>query len=205
MTDTAPIVFLDTETTGLDPDAHIWEVAAIRRDPDGAMTEYHAFVHHNLDQANQLPEQFRADHDARYRPDQAIASVELVNELRDLFAAPDDYRLRAHVIGAIPNFDTERIGQLMRHHGAGIPWHHHLMDAETLAIGWLRGARWALSQHRAPVGEPFPGPPWDSDALSLALGIDPDQFERHTAMGDVRWAMAIYDHVMGAGLDEVTR
>jgi hypothetical protein len=40
-------------------------------------------------------------------------------------------------------------------------------------------------------------PPWDSEALSRALGVDPDTFARHTAMGDVRWAMAIHDQVMG--------
>ena len=40
-------------------------------------------------------------------------------------------------------------------------------------------------------------PPWSSDGLSSAVGVDPEQFERHTAMGDVRWVMAQWDAVMG--------
>lgn len=36
---TAPIVFLDTETTGTTSVDQIWELAAVRRDPDGTETE----------------------------------------------------------------------------------------------------------------------------------------------------------------------
>lgn len=35
MTIEAPLVFLDTETTGLDLTDDIWEFSAIRRDPNG--------------------------------------------------------------------------------------------------------------------------------------------------------------------------
>ena len=41
-------------------------------------------------------------------------------------------------------------------------------------------------------------PPWDSDALSRAVGVNPDDFDRHTALGDARWAKAMYEAVMGA-------
>lgn len=198
---TAPIVVLDTETCGLDPDSHIWEVAAIRRDTDGSLTEYHAFVKHDLAQAADLPEEFRKDHDDRYMDVLATTPAGIVDDLRILFDAPTDYRQRAHVVGAVPNFDTERIARLMRYHGVEVPWHHHLMDAETLAIGYLRGTLHADQQAGLnPRRKPFPGPPWDSDDLSLALGIDPAQFERHTALGDCRWALAIYDRVMGIEL-----
>lgn len=39
-------------------------------------------------------------------------------------------------------------------------------------------------------------PPWDSNDLSRAVGVDPDLFKRHTAMGDALWAAAIYERVM---------
>ncbi len=39
-------------------------------------------------------------------------------------------------------------------------------------------------------------PPWDSNKLSLAVGVDPDDFDRHTALGDARWAKAIYERVI---------
>ena len=40
---TAPLVFLDTETTGLALDDDIWEFAAIRREPDGTEARLHLF------------------------------------------------------------------------------------------------------------------------------------------------------------------
>jgi hypothetical protein len=40
----------------------------------------------------------------------------------------------------------------------------------------------------------------DSDALSRACGVEPPTTERHTAMGDVRWAIALYDAISGGGL-----
>ena len=195
----APIVFLDTETCGLDVTDPIWEVAAVRRDPDGTETEYHAFVWHDVRAAERLPESFRADHDARYRQDMAVTPFGMVDDLRLMFAPPEDYRQRAHVAGAVPSFDTERLGRLFRAQWADVPWHHHLIDVETLAVGWLRGRRHALVvEGTIPADSPaFPPPPWDSDDLSRAIGVDPDQYARHTAMGDIRWAMAIYDAVMG--------
>lgn len=30
-----------------------------------------------------------------------------------------------------------------------------------------------------------------------AVGVDPDRFEKHTAIGDARWAKACYEAVMG--------
>lgn len=38
--------------------------------------------------------------------------------------------------------------------------------------------------------------PWNSTELSEAVGVDRNQFEKHTALGDARWAKAIYDAVM---------
>jgi hypothetical protein len=188
---TAPIVFLDTETFGLDVADPVWEVAAVRRDPDGTETEYHAFVMHDPAAAQALPESFRTDHDTRYRFDVAVPPWVLVDDLLELFAPPADYRQRAHVAGMVPSFDTERIGLLFRRYAREEgPWHHHLIDVETLAVGRLQGqdaSGWMPPVH----------PPWDSENVSRSVGVDPARFERHTAMGDVRWAMAIYDAVMG--------
>jgi len=176
----APLVFLDTETTGLDPEDHIWEIAAVRVDPDGMHTEFHAFVIHDYARAQHLPDQFRADHAARYFTNTAITAREMCAALRALFDPPEDYRARAHVVGAVPSFDTERIARLMLQYGMEVPWHHHLIDAEVLAAGMMRCS-----------------PPWDSEDLSRLVGVDPDLFVRHSALGDVRWAMALYDAVLG--------
>jgi hypothetical protein len=182
---TAPLVFLDTETTGLTPEDEIWEFAAIL---------------HDLERAAALPDSFRADHDARYHLDDALGIDLFADLLANLFPGRGDYSGRPHIVGCGPDFDTTRLARIMRHHGYGPGWHHHLIDAETLAVGWLRGRRQALIAAGSilPDSPAFPPPPWDSEALSRAVGIDPDRFERHTAMGDVRWAMAIYDAVMGS-------
>lgn len=35
-----------------------------------------------------------------------------------------------------------------------------------------------------------------------AVGVDPDDFDRHTALGDARWARAIYDAITGGPKEE---
>ena len=54
-----------------------------------------------------------------------------------------------------------------------------------LAVGYLAGR-----------GEPLPPLPWNSDNLSRMVGVDPDRFDRHTAMGDALWTQAIYDRIV---------
>ena len=41
-------------------------------------------------------------------------------------------------------------------------------------------------------------PPWDSEKLSNLMCVDPDEFDRHTALGDAQWAKILYDAVMDA-------
>ena len=42
-------------------------------------------------------------------------------------------------------------------------------------------------------------PPWSSERLSNALGVElPNEADRHTALGDARWAARIFDRVMGS-------
>ena len=63
-----------------------------------------------------------------------------------------------------------------------------LIELENLAIGYLAGR-----------GEPLPPLPWNSDDLSRAIGINPDDYRRHEAMADVEWARDIYDRVTNGG------
>jgi hypothetical protein len=175
------IVFMDTETLGLHPDAPIWEFAAIRRTSDGAETSFHCFIdHYPLPWYDHLPEQFQQDYQARYHPSEAVT---LWTAAHSVVEATED----AHIVGAVPSFDTVRLSKLLEGCHAGFdyaPWHYHLIDVENLVVGWL-AARGKLLL-----------PPWKSDELSLAVGVDPEQFDRHTAMGDVLWVKAQYDAVM---------
>jgi hypothetical protein len=69
-------------------------------------------------------------------------------------------------------------------------WHYHLIDVEALAVGYLAGRGSADLFHPSAL-------PWKSDDLSAALGITVRDEDRHTALGDAKWARAIYDAVMG--------
>ena len=179
-----PLVFLDTETLGLGINDPIWEIAAIRRESDGTENRYHFHVSdaegRRLTPPDGFPDRFRADFNARYGKAPMGSRLDLAPLLRDLF------RDRPHVVGAVPNFDTERIA-----HQFGVDgWHYHLIDVENLAVGYLAGR-----------GEPLPPLPWNSDDLSRAVGVDPDRFRRHEAMADAEWARAIYDRVMDAATE----
>lgn len=219
---TAPLVFLDIETTGLSLDADIWEFAGIRRDPDGTEIELHLFIEHDEDKCRHLPESFRADHLARFPGHhQEERKRRAAHRIFDFLCSDGE---PVHVVGAVPNFDTERISRLLRAEiGPHVrdPWHYHLIDVENLAVGYLAAmpprllagasdaplaaelGRAVLSGQPLLVGalsapeRPALAPPWVSDDLSRAIGVEPPTTERHTAMGDARWARDIYDQVMG--------
>lgn len=179
----APLVFLDTETTGLSLDDDIWEVAAIRREPNGEEHTLHLFVEHDRAKCARLPERFREDHYDRYRDHRALSKEQAAYQLAVLFG--DD---KPHIVGAVPNFDTERIARLMTVHGyKSERWHYHLIDVENLAVGYLAARGGVLDCH----------PPWKSDIIAELVGVTISEEERHTALGDARWAMRIYDAVIG--------
>lgn len=111
-------------------------------------------------------------------------------------------------VGAVPDFDATRfLDPLLRKWGACPSWGYHLIDVETLAAGALMKFTSDLRDGRANLmvddGEidrqrAIARPPWNSEDLSRTVGVDPGQFDRHTALGDCEWSLAIYDAVMGA-------
>lgn len=102
-------------------------------------------------------------------------------------------------IGAVPGFDDRRVEDLLRANGACSGWHYHLADVETLAVGWIAGQlapnSSMPSERRARFIEAVQ-PPWDSDTLSEALGVDRSKYPAHTALGDTRWARDLYDAIL---------
>lgn len=178
----APLVFLDTETTGLALTDDIWEFAGIRREPDGTETTLHLFIEHDEVKCRSLPEAFLADHAARFPNHCGQASRFSASGRIRAFLAADEGGERVHVVGTVPNFDTERLALLI----GATPWHYHLIDVENLAVGYLAGR-----------SEPLPDLPWSSDDLSRAVGVEPPTYLRHTAMGDAEWARDLYDAITG--------
>ena len=169
------IVFVDTETTGLDPDKHeIWEVALIVH--EGPMLGWREHVHQlEVDLGRADPFALKIGHFHERR------SHELTP--LDTFAKSFAYYTRGkHLCGNVISFDEERLRKLLRANGACPEWHYHLIDVEALAVGYLaaRGQKVSL--------------PWDSENLSRALGIEPDT-SRHEALYDAQWAKQMYDAI----------
>lgn len=201
----APLLFLDTETTGVELDADVWELAAIRREPDGTELTLHLFIEHSADKCARLPEPFATDHLRRYHQGygatgQVVRYVGPATAGAELGALLTD---RPHLVGAVPDFDAWRLEPYLQAAGVTARWHYHLIDVENLAVGYLAGSS-AMRDALVPgatgslLADPTVMlPPWDSNELSRLVGVPPEDFDRHTAMGDVLWAQAIYDAILG--------
>lgn len=180
------IVFLDTETTGIDDTDEIWEFAAIRRHRHGEC-ETHAFIDHDPAKCARLPESFRVDHLARFPgagPDgcpgdgaDTLTRLDLAETFNRLFVAWPHVVGKPTLVAAAPHFDAEMIARHMREYGLRPQWSHRYRCAETLAAGHLGYDPGGLGD------------------CARALGIDVDPGARHAATGDMRLCRAIWDVV----------
>lgn len=190
-----PIVFLDTETTGLHPNRRVWEVAAIRRDDQG--DHERRFFVKNVDLSEADPYALKVggfyDRHPQYCPGDVLGDVPgpLERQLLERYqAAQEVERITrgATIVGSVPSFDTEVLGKMLRSLNLTPAWHYHLVDIKALAAGWLlaRGVD--------------PGPlPWSSDHLAELCGVEPASDEdRHTALGDTRWVRRWWDTITTA-------
>lgn len=171
------LTILDTETTSLRRDRQAWEIGMIRIDHVG-LRSLSLFVK-DVDLADadlmslkigrfydRHPQYLGREDDGRLVPESVAAMY------------VEQWTRGAHIVGAVPNFDTEVLSGLLWENGLVPAWHYHLQDVETLVAGYLLGKREA------------PKLPWKSDDLSRAVGVDPDEFDRHTALGDCQWVLA---------------
>lgn len=208
---TARIAFVDTETTSLRHDRRAWEVGIVVREPDGTEKEYRRFVDSkDLDLGNadvmslkigryheRHPDALLAANPGNCIPDVALCHPESL-VMRDVEALTRG----AHLVGAVVSFDAEVLGQRMRANGVCPSWHYHIICAEVLAAGCLtERARHYESKRELATAHALreaAAPPWKSDDLSAALGVTVSDEDRHTALGDAKFAMRIYDAVMGS-------
>ena len=186
-----PLVFLDTETTGLQPDRHTpWEIAWITAihdtetqtlevaDAFTSMVEIYPDAMSKADPYALKIGRFHERHINAVVPPRSPASIvsrlqadtERVSRLCNTHDKP-------HLVGAVPSFDHNMICA----NWTGWPgfgegfWHYHLIDVEVLAAGRLSLA-----------------PPYTSDALCAALSVTVSDDDKHTAYGDTKWAMRLY-------------
>lgn len=168
--DRSNLIFLDTETTGLDPDRHdVWEIGLIRGDT-GEEIIWHL-----------IPDLSKADPNALRLTDYYkrvngphwawTDRKHVIKRLAELTAGK-------HLVGAVPSFDANFLERLLRANSYAPAWHYHLVDVEALMAGKL-GIE----------------PPWDTKAMSELMGIPLGRFRQHEALEDARWAKAIYEAV----------
>jgi hypothetical protein len=190
-----PICFIDTETDGVHPGRKVWEIALIRRDDQG-QREVSFFVDIDLSTADPFGLKVGRFYD-RHPWGRVISGLDQPDPVASwadpgfktqLDAARIVARMThgAHLIGAVPNFDSEVFDRLLRDNGLCPSWHYHLIDVEALAVGYAAAKGLAIA------------PPWKSDDLMEIIGVEkPSEQERHTALGDARWCVKTYDAVMG--------
>lgn len=174
-----PLLFLDTECLGLDINAPIWEVAAIRVVDGAAAVQLDTLVYHEPGKwVATLPTSFQVDYRTRYSDTEADSKTNVITYI-------DAMAEGVIVVGSNPQFDMQRIEKLADDIGfdGTIGWHYHPIDMPTMIHGYLCGKG------------VYPTPPWKSDLLSQMVGVDPRDFNRHTALGDALWCKAMWNAV----------
>lgn len=183
------VTFIDTECTGLDLDADIWEFAAVRLRADGSRGELHLFIEHDPAKATALPERFRTDYATRCPKDPA----RLVPQNEAMAKIAGFIGIKSVVVGAVPAYDSQRLAVLSGRYCRYAPfWLNTMMDVCALAAGHLYG-----SGQRAEF-------PLQADNLARQLGVFASNFDRHTAMGDVALVEAIFKRCTQPGLSTVS-
>ena len=168
------VVFVDTETTGLDPACEqVFEIAAVTD------TREHVWrIHPTSDVlARMHPAAAKVN---RYHDRVSEAGWVWSNpyrSLRDLGALLDG----AYLAGAVPSFDAAHLTATFLRFGIAPPrWQHRLVCVETMAAGVL-----GLD---APVSL--------SESARL-LGVPVDRAVQHTALYDAFLARDVYDAARG--------
>jgi hypothetical protein len=178
------LAFLDTETTGLHRGRRPWEIAIIRRSGSEQQRLHLCIDVCDLDLESANPVSlavsgFHKRHpQARDRP----LHFPRVYRAQEAAALVDSWTSDATMVAVVPRFDTQCLAELLGRHGLTPRWHPDLVDVVPLAVVAVQAAGL----------DPEP----DFAGLSRQCGVKPPSgAQRHTALGDARWAMRWYDRL----------
>lgn len=183
------VAFIDIETTGLNPQIHeIWEIGIIKVNygkPAAAgasidkwfkwqlqvQVEHLVLAESKALEINKFHERFNAE--------EAISPQRAARVLMDILEG-------CTLVGANPHFDATFCTNLLEEFELLPTWHHHLVDVEALAAGYL-------------IGKGFVSPEkWSLNNFLQALEITTpvDHPERHSALFDAELAMKVFERVV---------
>lgn len=192
-----PIVFLDTETTGLDWDQHVmWEFGGFR------INNLDKFLM-DVDELEVFEFQIVPGNDHMRVADPVALDIggfwdrmnptemELWGTAGGGALAVELYQFLngATIVGAVPWFDTRHIETFLKYHGlpggtgSNRPWHYHLVDIESM----LAAGNQQL-------------PPWKYQELLQGAGIETEKSLAHSALYDAQIVMEAWFKVMGLEL-----
>lgn len=199
------VVIADTETTGLimpylSEGRRAWEYCLFRRDPDGHEHWLHFFIdlqdlplNFEDEELIKLLTKFGRFFDRhpqmnRQAPGLVLREADAARMVYEFFQAippgpGEENPRKPWLLGAVATFEEQQFLDLLRRHGyltdGDGPWNYHILCVEVFAAGRLRKS-----------------PPWNAKKLTRRFGVDPKQFDAHTARGDVEWAKALYEAVL---------
>ena len=191
------IIFADCEVTHLDPQVgHIWELALIVRDPGEADREHLWHIRPDLKNADPNALRIGGYYERLCVQVRTMGgAMPFANGREPERETPLDTELAAGIVaglldGAVlvgqnAQFDAAHLTQFLRRNGQAYTAHYRPVCVTTMLAGLL-----------AARGE-YPAPPWKSADVARAVGVDPGDYDTHTALGDARLARAIYDAVTG--------
>lgn len=198
---------VDTETTALEPDyvagsGVIWELALIERPPFPRSRVEHLW--------RMEPDASKADRDSLrvgryYERTERMKHRDLLEH--DIARTPANRggywshppALALHIaqvlndatlICSVPTFDVGFLAAFLRANKQAPTWHYRVRDFASIAYGYLRARDNEL-------GDAWAGLDAGTDDFARALGVDPFNYERHTALGDCRLVADALDVVEG--------
>jgi DNA polymerase III epsilon subunit-like protein len=194
------VAFLDIESTGLDPDRHdIWEIGLVV--PDEVFDEtFEAMLPANVAQAD--PGALRVGRFYERRAPLlehggSVAEICMVRADGNNWAKASSRDVAQFIavklagrtlVNCVPWFDDRFLARWLNRHGQQVSWDYHLLDVESMALGYL-----AATRPDKPIVYP-----WTSKHLTDALGVEPpSDDERHTALGDALWAKRMWSQITG--------